>query len=170
MGFAIKQWKPSLMDLQSCLRWEQYTEAREDMFARTRLPKAPWHIVEGNDKKRVTAAFMHEGHYRRHLRRTKRAYAAKRQALLDYLQASIGIDHIAAPGLAVLLRLPKGLSDVAIAREVARSAWRRRRYRPGMRRPRAPRAGFCWVSQPRRRGTLRDLAISLSRSFADLGD
>jgi GntR family transcriptional regulator/MocR family aminotransferase len=65
----------------------------------------------------ATAEFMHEGHYMRHLRRTKRAYAAKRQALLDCLQSSVGADHLAAPGLAVLLKLPKGTPDVAVARE-----------------------------------------------------
>lgn len=49
----IKQWKLSPMDLQSRVRWEQYTAAKEDMFARTNIPEAPWHIVEGNDKKRA---------------------------------------------------------------------------------------------------------------------
>jgi len=63
------------------------------------------------------AEFMREGHYMRHLRRTKRAYAAKRQALLDYLQPSVGADRLAAPGLAVLLKLPKGTSDLAMGRE-----------------------------------------------------
>ncbi|MDL2400185.1 PLP-dependent aminotransferase family protein [Rhizobium mayense] len=67
----------------------------------------------------ATAGFMHEGHYIRHLRRTKRAYAAKRQALLDCLQPFVGADRIAAPGLAVLLKLPNGTSDLAIAREAA---------------------------------------------------
>ncbi|HEV2675487.1 MAG TPA: PLP-dependent aminotransferase family protein, partial [Aliidongia sp.] len=67
----------------------------------------------------ATAEFMHEGHYMRHLRRTKRAYAAKRQALLDCLQASVGVDRVAAPGLAVLLKLPRGTPDIAIVREVS---------------------------------------------------
>lgn len=67
----------------------------------------------------ATAEFMHEGHYMRHLRRTKRAYAAKRQALLECLQASIGTDRIVAPGLAVLVKLPRETSDLAIARQVA---------------------------------------------------
>jgi polyphosphate kinase len=49
----IKQWKLSPMDLQSRVRWEQYTKAKEDMFARTSIPEAPWHIIEGNDKKRA---------------------------------------------------------------------------------------------------------------------
>ncbi|MGB8621796.1 MAG: polyphosphate kinase 2 [Paracoccaceae bacterium] len=48
----MKQWKLSPMDLESRVRWEQYTKAKEDMFARTNIPEAPWYIVEGNDKKR----------------------------------------------------------------------------------------------------------------------
>jgi len=49
----MKQWKLSPMDLQSRVRWEQYTKAKEDMFARTNIPEALWYIVEGNDKKRA---------------------------------------------------------------------------------------------------------------------
>jgi GntR family transcriptional regulator/MocR family aminotransferase len=64
------------------------------------------------------AEFMSEGHYIRHLRRSKRAYAAKRQALLDCLRSSVSADRLAAPGLAVLLKLPRETSDVAVAREV----------------------------------------------------
>ena len=48
----MKQWKLSPMDLESRIRWEDYTKAKEDMFARTNIPEAPWYIVEGNDKKR----------------------------------------------------------------------------------------------------------------------
>jgi polyphosphate kinase 2 len=49
----LKQWKLSPMDLQSRVRWEQYTKAKEEMLARTNIPEAPWYIVEGNDKKRA---------------------------------------------------------------------------------------------------------------------
>ncbi|RDV02188.1 polyphosphate kinase 2 [Undibacter mobilis] len=49
----LKQWKLSPMDLQSRVRWEDYTKAKEDMFARTNIEEAPWYIVEGNDKKRA---------------------------------------------------------------------------------------------------------------------
>ena len=49
----MKQWKLSPMDLQSRVRWENYTGAKEDMFSRTNIPEAPWFIVEGNDKKRA---------------------------------------------------------------------------------------------------------------------
>src|SRR5262245_9045264 len=49
----LKQWKLSPMDLQSRVRWEDYTKAKEEMFALTNIPEAPWFIVEGNDKKRA---------------------------------------------------------------------------------------------------------------------
>jgi polyphosphate kinase len=49
----IKQWKLSPMDLQSRVRWEGYTKAKEDMLERTSIEEAPWYIVEGNDKKRA---------------------------------------------------------------------------------------------------------------------
>ena len=49
----LKQWKLSPMDLQSRIRWEDYTKAKEEMFERTNIPEAPWYIVEGNDKKRA---------------------------------------------------------------------------------------------------------------------
>ena len=49
----IKQWKLSPMDLQSRVRWEQYTKAKEATFDRTNIPESPWHIIEGNDKKRA---------------------------------------------------------------------------------------------------------------------
>lgn len=48
----MKQWKLSDMDLQSRIRWEQYTKAKEEMFDRTSTEIAPWYIVEGNDKRR----------------------------------------------------------------------------------------------------------------------
>ena len=49
----LKQWKLSPMDLQSRVRWESYTKAKEEMLERTSIPEAPWYIVPGNDKKRA---------------------------------------------------------------------------------------------------------------------
>ena len=49
----LKQWKLSPMDLESRVRWESYTKAKEETFDRTNIPEAPWYIVEGNDKKRA---------------------------------------------------------------------------------------------------------------------
>jgi len=55
----MKQWKLSPMDLQSRVRWEEYTKAKEDMFERTNIPEAPWYIVEGNDKRRARLNCIH---------------------------------------------------------------------------------------------------------------
>lgn len=49
----LKQWKLSPMDLESRRRWEDYTQAKEDMLERTHLPEAPWWVVQGVDKKKA---------------------------------------------------------------------------------------------------------------------
>jgi polyphosphate kinase len=49
----LKQWKLSPMDVQSRARWEQYTNAKEIMLARTHTPEAPWWVVEAVDKKKA---------------------------------------------------------------------------------------------------------------------
>jgi GntR family transcriptional regulator / MocR family aminotransferase len=61
------------------------------------------------------AEFMREGHYLRHLRRTKRVYAGKRDALLRNLRSEG--DKVSVAGLTALLRLPTGTPDIVIARE-----------------------------------------------------
>ncbi len=55
----IKQWKLSPMDLESRRRWEQYTQAKEEMLERTNIPEAPWWLVEGVDKKRSRLNCIH---------------------------------------------------------------------------------------------------------------
>ncbi|MDO5706954.1 MAG: polyphosphate kinase 2, partial [Paracoccus sp. (in: a-proteobacteria)] len=54
----LKQWKLSPMDLQSRVRWESYTKAKEEMLERTNIPEAPWYVVPGNDKKRARLNVM----------------------------------------------------------------------------------------------------------------
>ncbi|ORM65954.1 polyphosphate kinase 2 [Pantoea rodasii] len=49
----LKQWKLSPMDLESRRRWEDYTEAKEEMLERTHIDEAPWWVVQGVDKKRA---------------------------------------------------------------------------------------------------------------------
>ena len=55
----LKQWKLSPMDLQSRVRWEQYTKAKEEMFRRTNFPDSPWYVVPANDKKRARLNCIH---------------------------------------------------------------------------------------------------------------
>ncbi len=54
----VKQWKLSPMDLASLDRWDDYTAAKERMFAETHTPWAPWTIVKSNDKKRARLEAM----------------------------------------------------------------------------------------------------------------
>ncbi len=49
----LKQWKLSPMDLQSRVRWEDYTKAKEEMLAHTNIPEARWWTVDGVDKKKA---------------------------------------------------------------------------------------------------------------------
>ena len=64
-----------------------------------------------------TAEFIGEGHYLRHLRRTKRVYAGQRDKLLQHLEARTDEIAVATAGLAVLLRFNANMPDVTIARE-----------------------------------------------------
>lgn len=47
----LKQWKTSPIDDVAVKRWERYTEARDQMFARTSSPISPWIVVRANDKR-----------------------------------------------------------------------------------------------------------------------
>jgi polyphosphate kinase 2 len=47
-----KRWKLSPMDLESRDRWEDYSKAKDEMFAHTNIPEAPWFTVNSNDKRR----------------------------------------------------------------------------------------------------------------------
>ena len=49
----MRRWKLSPMDLQSITRWEDYSRAKDEMFVHTDVPEAPWHVVEGEDKRRA---------------------------------------------------------------------------------------------------------------------
>lgn len=48
-----KIWKLSPMDVKSYTRWDDYSQARDDMFAATDSDWAPWFVALSEDKKRV---------------------------------------------------------------------------------------------------------------------
>ena len=48
-----KVWKLSPMDIKSYDRWDDYTKARDEMFAATDTAWAPWFVAHSEDKKRV---------------------------------------------------------------------------------------------------------------------
>ena len=41
------------MDLKSYARWDDYSRARDEMFAATDTPWAPWYVAHSDDKKRA---------------------------------------------------------------------------------------------------------------------
>ena len=49
----VRQWKLSPIDLLSLDKWDDYTEAKEEVFRRTDIDVAPWTTVKSNDKKRA---------------------------------------------------------------------------------------------------------------------
>jgi polyphosphate kinase len=48
-----RRWKLSPMDLESRDRWVEFSRAKDEMFARTNIPEAPWFTVEADDKRRA---------------------------------------------------------------------------------------------------------------------
>ncbi|BCT93916.1 polyphosphate kinase 2 [Lysobacter helvus] len=48
-----KLWKLTPMDLKSYGRWYDYSRARDDMFAATDTPHAPWFVARTDDKRRA---------------------------------------------------------------------------------------------------------------------
>ncbi|MFI5567049.1 polyphosphate kinase 2 [Streptomyces sp. NPDC051740] len=48
----VRRWKLTPMDLASLDRWDDYTEAKIEMFRATDTPHAPWTVVKNNDKRR----------------------------------------------------------------------------------------------------------------------
>ena len=54
----VRQWKLSPTDLASLDKWDDYTAAKEDMFAWTDTEIAPWTVVKSNDKKRARVNAM----------------------------------------------------------------------------------------------------------------
>ena len=54
----VRQWKLSPMDLASLDKWDEYTEAKENMFFYTDTADSPWTVIKSNDKKRARLEAM----------------------------------------------------------------------------------------------------------------
>lgn len=105
----------------------------------------------------ATAEFMRDGHYMRHLRRMKRIYAARSNVLLAALEAT-GFEAYPA-GLAVVVRLPDGADDKAIAREA---------YTYGL--APAPLSGWYCSASTQRSGLLLGVATAIERQVPNACD
>ncbi|MFA4965404.1 MAG: polyphosphate kinase 2 [Thermoleophilia bacterium] len=49
----LKQWKLSPMDLESRMRWVEYSKAKDEMFSYTDTKDSPWWVVNADDKRRA---------------------------------------------------------------------------------------------------------------------
>jgi polyphosphate kinase 2 len=47
----MRRWKLSEIDIESIVRWEDYSRAKADMFVHTDTPESPWYVVEADDKR-----------------------------------------------------------------------------------------------------------------------
>jgi len=56
----LKQWKISPIDACATKMWDEYSRARDAMFARTSHPIAPWHIVHSDIKKIARLEFLRD--------------------------------------------------------------------------------------------------------------
>jgi polyphosphate kinase len=55
----LKQWKLSPMDLESRLRWVEYSQAKDEMFSYTDTKDSPWWVVNADDKRRARLNLIH---------------------------------------------------------------------------------------------------------------
>ncbi len=49
----IRRWKLSPVDIASLGKWDEYTEAIDNMFRYTESPVAPWTVIRSDDKRRA---------------------------------------------------------------------------------------------------------------------
>ena len=75
----MRQWKLSPMDLESIVRWEDYSQAKDQMMVHTDIAEARWFVVESEDKRRA------------------------RLNMIAHLLSSIGYEDVVRPSL----KLPK---------------------------------------------------------------
>ena len=47
----LKRWKLSRMDIVSREKWDEYSKAKDIMFAHTDIEQAPWYVVNADSKK-----------------------------------------------------------------------------------------------------------------------
>ena len=92
IGDGRKTWKLSPMDLKSYDRWDDYTKARNEMFAATDTAKAPWFVARSEDKRRVRLNVI--SHLLKHI-----GYKALPAAKVKLPKRKIGRSKLADPPL-----------------------------------------------------------------------
>ena len=54
----LKAWKLSPVDLRALKKWDEYSEARNELLTRSHTDFAPWQVVRANDKRRARLAII----------------------------------------------------------------------------------------------------------------
>ena len=54
-----KRWKLSPMDIKARALWEEYSKAKDEMFAYTDIKQSPWWVVNSDDKRRARLNTIH---------------------------------------------------------------------------------------------------------------
>jgi polyphosphate kinase 2 len=78
----VRQWKLSPTDLASLDKWDDYTVAKEAMFAATDTDHAPWTVIKSNDKKRARLEAMRHVLSRLH-------YAGRKEDVVGHPDSNI---------------------------------------------------------------------------------
>ena len=92
----MRRWKLSEMDVESIVRWEEYSRAKDEMFLHTDIPEAPWYVVEADDKR------------------------SARINMIAHLLASVGYSEVPVPRIAIP-KPPPATSYIRPPRELFRS-------------------------------------------------
>jgi polyphosphate kinase len=53
MEDPTRRWKISQMDMESRVKWIEYSKAKDDMFSYTDTKQSPWYVVEADDKRKA---------------------------------------------------------------------------------------------------------------------
>jgi GntR family transcriptional regulator / MocR family aminotransferase len=96
----------------------------EDLVERFRLVRWAMDICPPILYQQALANFLAEGHFARHLRRTRELYRERRETLLTALRAEIAAGlpleiHGEHAGMHVVVTLPAGISDVEVSQRAA---------------------------------------------------
>ncbi len=54
----LKQWKISPVDREALRYWKDYSDARNEMLAKTNFKRTPWFVVNANDKREARIAVI----------------------------------------------------------------------------------------------------------------
>ncbi|PVZ81028.1 polyphosphate kinase 2 [Serratia sp. S1B] len=90
-----KTWKLSAIDIRSFELWDDYSRARDDMFAATDSLWAPWFVANSEDKKRVRLNVIH--HLLQHIpykRLPKKKIKLPKRKIGNYQSPDYPLKHI----------------------------------------------------------------------------